>query len=138
VPSSQYGSIGSITIPYSTETIRYAFDPTTDAYKRFIGSKAQIDQLDKQQVTARTIVVLYMPFHTDSTIEKGHNRPVLGFIGTGHAVVYSEGQAISATWSKPTETSPTRILGADGQEIAFVRGRIFFQVVPIGTKVQAS
>lgn len=138
VAPDQYGSIRSLSIPYSSETINYTFDPKTDAYKRSIGASPQIDTMDHKQVMTRTVVVLYMPFHTDTTIEQGHERPVLGFIGSGRAVVYSEGQAVEATWSKPTEMAPTKIIGADGQDIAFVRGRIFFQVVPIGTKVEAS
>jgi len=137
VAAGQFGTIDAISIPYNTETINYRFVPATDSYNRYIGSDPQIDQMDGKQCTARTIVVLYMPFHTDSTINPGHDRPVLGFIGSGKAVVYSEGQAVNATWSKPTEFDPTRILGSDGHELAFVRGRIVFQVVPIGTKVKA-
>jgi hypothetical protein len=134
-PAAELGTIGTIRIPYNTVLIRYAFDPAADAYQRFVGSAAQVDPMNGQAVTARTIVVLYMPFHTDSTIEPGHNRPVLGFIGSGRAVVFMEGHSVQATWSKPSEFAPTIILGPDGTELPFVRGRIFMQVVPIGTSV---
>jgi hypothetical protein len=76
-----------------------------------------------------------MTFRTDNKIEPGHNRPVLGYIGTGTATIFMEGQAIQGTWSKASESAPTLILGPDGKELPLVRGRIFIQVVPTGTKV---
>ena len=135
VSVAERGSVQQIRIPYNTETIRSGFDAASDSYKRFIGSNPQIDSMDGQQVTARTVVVLFMPFHTDSTIEPGHNRPVLGFIGSGVAWIFSEGTLVKGRWSKAREGDPTLILGPDGQELAFVRGRIFMQVVPTGTSV---
>jgi hypothetical protein len=93
--------------------------------------------MDGKQVTARTVVVLFMSFRTDGTLEKGHARPVLGFIGSGVAWVYTEGTLVKGSWSKLHEADPTIILGPDGMELPFVRGRIFMQVVPLGTKVGA-
>ena len=60
----------------------------------------------------------------------------IGFIGTGSALVISEGRVVEATWSKAVVGAPTMILGTDGQELPLVRGRIFFQVVPKGTDVR--
>lgn len=91
--------------------------------------------MDGRRIIDRTVVVPFMAFHTDPTIEPGHDRPVLGYVGTGRALVYSESQVVAATWSKPSELAPTRILGPDGQELPFVRGRIFMQVVLLGTRI---
>ena len=135
LPAGSRGQKQAFTIPYHTVNVRYVYDPATNAYQRFVNGAAQTDQMDGQLVTARTIVVLFMTFRTDSTIEAGHNRPVLGFIGSGVAWVYTEGTLVKGRWSKPHEGDPTVILGPDGVELPFVRGRIFMQVVPIGTKV---
>ena len=124
-----------ISVPYRTVKVGYAYDPLTNSYLRSLDGKAHIDPMDGQQVSARTVVVLYMSFRTDNKIEPGHNRPVLGYIGTGKATIYMEGRAIQGTWSKASEAAPTLILGPDGTELPFVRGRIFMQVVPTGTKV---
>ena len=137
LPASGRGTVGAIQIPYHTVTIRYVYDAATNAYQRFVSGKAQVDPADGELVTARTIVVLFMPFHTSNTIEKGHNRPVLGFIGSGEAWIYSEGNLVKGRWSKPKDGDPTVITGTDGVEIPFVRGRIFMQVVPLGTKIGA-
>lgn len=86
-------------------------------------------------MTARTVVVLFMKFRTDSTIERGHNRPVLGFIGSGKARIFMEGRVVEGTWAKAGVTDPTLIYGPDGKELPLLRGRIIIQVVPIGTRV---
>jgi hypothetical protein len=137
-PATDRGTSQSMTIPYNTVRVRYDYDPSSNAYLRSINGDPQIDPADDARVVARTVIVLYMSFRTDSTIEPGHNRPVLGFVGTGKATVFMEGRAIEATWSKDGPTDPTLILGADGQEIPLLRGRIFVQVVAKSTKVSVT
>jgi hypothetical protein len=136
-PAGSRGTEQAFSIPYKTVKVGYAYDPATNAYARFLNGVAQVDPMDGGAVTARTIVVLFMTFRLDGTIEKGHSRPVLGFVGSGDAWVYTEGTLVKGRWSKPTEGDPTVILGPDGTELPFVRGRIFMQVVPIGTKIGA-
>jgi len=126
----------TITIPYNTVTVGYDYDPATDAYARSLDGQAQVDPLDGNQVSARTVIVLYMPFRTDTTIEPGHDRPVLGFIGSGEARIFMEGRQIDGRWTKLNASAPTVLRGTDGAELALVRGRIFFQIVPLGTRVR--
>jgi hypothetical protein len=64
-----------------------------------------------------------------------HVRPVVGNIGSGSAVVFKEGKAITATWKKTTNAALTRFYDSKGKEIPLVRGEIFLQSVPPGTKV---
>jgi hypothetical protein len=136
-PAADRPASQTISIPYRTGTVAYAYDPATNAYRRLLDGKPHVDPMDGKPVTARTVVVLYMAFRTDNKIEPGHNRPVLGYIGSGPATIFMEGTAIQGTWSKKSETAPTLILGPDGKELPLIRGRIFIQVVPTGTKVVA-
>jgi hypothetical protein len=125
----------TIAIPYRTVSVGYVYDPEANRYTRTLDGSTHVDPADGAAVTARTVVVLYMTFRTDSKIEPGHARPVLGFTGSGKATIFMEGAAIAGTWSKAGESAPTLILGPDGKELPLVRGRIFMQAVPIGTKV---
>ena len=93
-----------------------------------------MDPANSQKVYARNIIVLYQALTYDSKVDPGHNRPVVTDIGAGQAMVFKEGQAIKATWKKTSATALTRLYDAKGQEIPLVRGEIFIQVVPIGTK----
>jgi hypothetical protein len=137
-PPAYRGLAQSISIPYKTVTVGYTYDPRTNSYVRSLDGAAHVDPADGQVVTARTVVVLYMAFRTDSAIEPGHSRPVLTFIGSGRATIYAEGRAIEATWSKAGEDAPTLLLGDGGEELALIRGRIFMQVVPLTTEVVVS
>jgi hypothetical protein len=134
-PVADRGASQRITVPYNTVRVGYAYDPASNAYLRSLDGDPQVDPLDRQRVTARTVVVLYMKFRTDRTIEPGYNRPVLGYIGSGRAQVFAEGKMVEGTWSKGGISEPTLIVGPDGAELPLVRGRIFIQVVPLATDV---
>ena len=129
------GGRQTIRIPYRTGVVGYVYDRGRDLYLRSLDGRAQVDPTDHHRVTARNVVVLFMSFHTDSRIEPGHARPVLGAIGSGKALIFREGRLVVGTWKKDTETALTRLFDAAGAEIALVRGRTFFQIVPTGTKV---
>jgi len=137
-PVAQRPAGGSITIPYGTGTIGYTYDPAANAYLRSVAGRAQIDANDGTRVAARNVVVLFMRLSTDPQSEPGYSRPVLDQIGSGQAIVYRDGVAVAGTWRKPDVGGLTRFFDASGQEIALVRGRIFVQVVPTGTRVSST
>jgi hypothetical protein len=130
LPASQ-----RIGLRYQTGAVEYRFDRATDVYRRLLDGKPQIDPADKAPVTTRNVVVLFMPFHTDTKVEPGHSRPIVDAIGTGRALIFREGRAVEGTWSKTDQMAPTRLLDAAGNEIPLVTGRTFFQVVKVGTTV---
>jgi hypothetical protein len=125
----------TIRIPYRTGVVGYAYDPKSNLYLRSLDGRAQKDPADGKRVTTRNVVVLFMAFRIDGHIEPGHARPVVGSIGSGKAWIFREGTVISGTWRKPSQTGPTRLFDAAGHEVPLIRGRTFFQVVPLGTKV---
>jgi len=130
LPASEH-----ITIPYRTGRIDYRFDRGLDLYRRSVDGSVQIDPADGKAVTTRNVVVLFMSYKTDTKIEPGHSRPVVGNIGTGRALVLREGRMIEGTWSKAAEAAPTHLLDTAGAEIPLVTGRTFFQIVPLGTRI---
>ena len=130
LPAAQH-----LVVPYRTGRIDYRFDPASDLYRRSVDGKTQIDPADGKAVTTRNVVVLFMSFHTDSHIEPGHARPVVGDIGTGRALVYREGRRIEGTWAKTDELAATHLFDSSGAEIPLVTGRTFFQIVPLNTKI---
>jgi hypothetical protein len=135
VPLADRAATHRIRVPYRTGVVTYAYDRKSNLYLRSIDGRAQVDPADSRRVTTRNVVVLFMPFRIDTKIERGHARPVVESIGRGTAWVYSEGRLVKGTWRKTGPTQPTRLYDAAGAEIALVRGRTFYQVVPLGTKV---
>jgi hypothetical protein len=127
-----------IRIPYRTGVIDYRYDRATNRYLRSVDGHNQVDPADGKRVTTTNVVVLFQSFHTDSRIEPGHARPVIGDVGKGKAWVFRQGVVVKGTWSKATETGTTRLFDAAGVEIPLVRGRTFFQIVPAATSVRVT
>jgi hypothetical protein len=127
-----------IRIPYRTGLVQYTYDRSSNLYLRTIDGRSQFDPADGKRVTTTNVVVLFQSFHTDSTIERGHARPVIGDIGQGTAWVFREGRLLKGTWRKAGETAATRLFDTAGVEIPLIRGRTFFQIVPKATAVRAT
>lgn len=137
-PLAERPSSGSISVPYGRGVVGYSYDRNANAYLRSVAGRPQIDAGDGKRVVARNVIVLFMALSYDPQSEPGHRRPVLGQIGSGAALVFRDGASIKATWRKDAIGGLTRLYAANGVEIALVRGRIFIQVVPIGTKVSST
>jgi hypothetical protein len=134
-PAADRPASQTIRIPYRTAIIGYRYDRKSGMYRRDVDGKAQIDPADRRRVTTRNVVVLFMPYRIDTKVEPGHARPIVGSVGSGKAWVFREGTLVKGRWEKATDIAPTRLVDKAGKEIPLVRGRTFFQVVPIGTKV---
>jgi hypothetical protein len=79
-----------------------------------------------------------MRLSIDPESEPGYARPVLDQIGSGDAMVFRDGESIKGTWKKADDGGLTRFYDSSGAEIALVRGPVFIQVVPTGTKVTST
>lgn len=135
LPYDARGVKQTIKVPYRTGVIGYAYDRVRNVYRRSVDGRAQIDPADKKPVTTRNVVVLFMKVTMDTKIEPGYSRPVIANIGYGKALIFREGRLVVGRWRKGSATDLTRIFDASGRELPLVRGRTFFQIVPIGTKV---
>jgi hypothetical protein len=67
------------------------------------------------------------PDYVDSN---GTPRVNIGNTGSGKAIVFKEGKAITGTWKKDSDSALTHYYDDSGSEIPFVRGEIFIQSVP--------
>jgi hypothetical protein len=134
-PAAARGGRQTIRVPYRTGVITYDYDARSNLYRRSVDGRAQVDPADGKRVTTRNVVVLFQPYRIDTTIERGHSRPVIDIIGKGPAWVFREGRLVKGTWSKASIDGLTLLVDERGQEIPLVRGRTFFQVVATKTKV---
>ena len=57
-------------------------------------------------------------------------------IGTGKALVFQDGVAIDATWSKATRVSRTIFKNSKSKEITFNPGPVWISIVPAGNQVE--
>jgi len=132
-PASARPASQSVTIPYLAETIGYQYDPATNSYLRLVNKQLQVDPANNQQIVARNIVVMFQAYSIVPSLDK--LRPNVVNVGSGKAIVFKEGRAITGTWKKTSNTALTLLYDATGNAIPLVRGEIFMQSVPIGTAV---
>jgi hypothetical protein len=127
---------GSISVPYPANHITYQYDRVTNTYPRGVsGEPAQIDVGNGRQVAPSNVIVLYQPIGAllgSNNVKKG--RLEIDYVGHGKAMVFCNGAAIEAQWSKKSDVAPTLLTYAGGPEkgqpVPLVRGQIFIQIVP--------
>ncbi len=64
--------------------------------------------------------------------------PEFVFVGSGRAVVFTDGHRIEGTWTRPTLTSVATLTTAAGQPIALTPGRTWIQLVQAGSDAVSS
>jgi hypothetical protein len=133
---------GSITVPYSSNSVSYNYNHDTNTYPRRVsGEGIQEDAITGKQIAPSNVILLYMDVGlANCTIASCHkHRLEVNYLGKGTAMVFNNGLAIPARWSKKGEYSPTYITYASGPNagklVNMVRGQIFIQVVPNVTVV---
>jgi Protein of unknown function (DUF3048). len=128
---------GTITVVYPYESIQYRYDPSTNAYRRYIKQnsggayKAQVDAADGEAVAPRNVVILRM-FFGPLTLNDPHHRLEARDVGHGEAWIATNGHTVKGIWSKASPTAPTLLFGPDGQPITLTAGQTFVQVITLG------
>jgi Protein of unknown function (DUF3048) N-terminal domain/Protein of unknown function (DUF3048) C-terminal domain len=124
---------GSITVTYPYNTIRYAYDRTTNTYLRSVtGEKKQTDAAAGVRIAPKNVVVMRMHFGPLNDGHPGAPRLEADVVGSGTAWISTNGRTIKGTWKKTAVTKPTKFYDASGKEVTLTIGQTFVQVVPAG------
>jgi hypothetical protein len=123
---------GTIVVHYPYERITYRYDPATNRYVRFLdrSTTPQVDEADGRPVAPTNVVILRMAF---GPLDDGShkNRLEAADVGTGEAIIATNGRTVVGTWRKDGITSPTLLFGPDGAPFALTPGQTFVQVLPL-------
>lgn len=116
----------TITIDYSSFNykVEYRYDRTANAYVRLQGGVEQKDA-GGTAFAPKNVVVMYVKTRL---IDK--ERLGMETIGSGEAIVFRDGQALTGTWRKDRSEDRLRFFTADGQETELNAGMTWVQVVP--------
>lgn len=118
---------GRLTISYpGAFKVEYQYDPENNEYLRFKGGTREMDKNNSKQVAAKNVVIMYA---ASRQIEGQYND--VDVEGEGKATVYRSGKEIAGKWSKDKNKQTSKLFFYDnsGQEISFVPGQIWIQVV---------
>ena len=125
---------GKISIGYpSSYKVDYNYDFEKNLYIRVRGNKTDEDKLTSEQISAKNVVII---FAASRQIEDQYND--MDIEGEGEAIVYQNGWEIKGKWSKDKNDMKSKLFffNEAGEEIKFVPGRIWIQVVQINQEVE--
>lgn len=123
----------TLVVRYPYETVTYRYDAATNSYRRFIdeATEPQVDAADGQVVAPTNVVILRMRF---GALNDGHpekHRLDAEDIGTGEAIISTNGRIVVGTWAKDSVTGATRLFGPDGEPVTLTAGQTFVQVIAL-------
>ncbi|MBI2032926.1 MAG: DUF3048 domain-containing protein [Candidatus Levybacteria bacterium] len=113
---------------YKDYAIDWIYDKKENEYKRENGGKPHIDQNNKKQLTTKNLVVLYM---AETQLNDEEHHLLYKTKGTGKAVVFMNGKELQGRWKKDGRTDRLIISDTLGKPVTFIRGRIWFTLLPL-------
>ncbi len=117
---------------YPLYAVEWQYDSSTKMYNRVMAGEPHVDLNTGEQIAAANVVVLL-------TAEKGPIDELKHMLytttGTGKALVFQNGEAITAKWDKKTRESELRFTNAAGKDIPMARGMTWISVVDTTTDV---
>jgi len=133
------GSAQTIKVPFwesqGNYTVEWSYDATNNSYKRKNGGVEHTDLNNKKTIESKNVVI---QFERESNANDGYENNVhllYGTTGTGKALIFQNGQLIEGKWTKASRLARTKYTDAKGNEVEFVKGQIWIQTVPEGSKV---
>ncbi|MCK5084477.1 MAG: DUF3048 domain-containing protein [Candidatus Pacebacteria bacterium] len=125
---------GKLSIGYpSVYKVEYEYNAETNFYLRSKGDKEDTDRLTSEQISAKNVVIM---FAASRQIEGQYND--MDIEGEGDAIVYQNGWEIKGKWKKDKSDMKSKLYfyNEAGEEIKFVPGKIWIQVVQTNQKVE--
>ena len=146
----QRGSKGKLTLGFSAAAgmnVHYIYDPETNSFERFWAGQADVDANTGKVIAPKNVVVI---FATSRQIKDQYNDvEIEQSLKTGSEMyAYIEGREIKGNWEKKKENcvigdelvcvsnSKLRFLDEDGEEIQFIPGQIWVEVLEPGQKLE--
>jgi len=132
--NSEQRTVKVLEIGYSYPyNIKYQYNPETNSYLRWRTNKPEIDKNNSQQIEVKNIVVM----RAFSRQIEGPDYNDLDIEGSGQCQVYQNGEVIPCTWRKNKNNSKSKLyfLDENSQEIKFVPGQIWIEIVEPGQDV---
>jgi hypothetical protein len=112
--------------------VSWSYNSQNNNYMRFNGGKEHIDFETKEQLSTKNLLIQFVG-------EKGpvdeEYHMIYKTVGTGDIILFQNGDVIKGTWSKKTTNSRTMFYDKNGDEISFVRGKIWIEAVPAGNEI---
>jgi hypothetical protein len=124
-PASQHLSYFFI---YPEASVGWSYDPASNDYFYFRGSKPDIDKSTGAQLHFKNLVVIEVPESPIPGDPKGRIEQQV--IGGGKARIFRDGAMTAATWRKDAGFTQLRFYAADGSEVPMNPGPVWIAAIP--------
>lgn len=103
-------------------------------YYRENGGQPHLDKNNNQQISAKNVVII---FADESSANDGYpgGHLLYDVVGQGKGLIFQNGKVFKINWKKPKATDQIKLYDENDKEVAFVRGQIWFEILPTGNKV---
>ena len=132
------GQVAKITVNFwesqKAYTVEWNYVTATNSYKRKNGED-HIDLNNKQQLTAKNIVVQFQKESNANDGYPGNVHLLYQTTGQGQTLIFLDGKVLEGRWIKNSRGARTKFVDKNNKEIEFNRGQIWIQTVPEGSKV---
>ncbi len=112
--------------------VMWRYDSNTNSYLRFNGGQPHKDLENDTQISAKNIAVLYVK--EEGPVDREHHM-LYTVTGEGEAYLFQDGKVIEGTWEKDDAEARLKIFDDSGDEVEFVKGKIWIEVLPKGNEV---
>ncbi len=125
----------TITIPYGTNhTVKYVYNAETGRYIRYSKGKKQIDEVTKEDVTTKNIIVSFIK-NTTLDDGEGKGRQDLNNFTNADGYYITNGKAIRITCKKQYVGGQTQYVDENGNKINVNDGNTWINICPIEAQV---
>ncbi len=125
----------NITIPYATgHKVKYEYNPETKRYTRYSKNKKMTEEISKEDVTTKNIIITFARNYTlDDKENKGRQDVVT--VGELDGYYITNGKAIKIKCNKTDRKEQTKYVDLEGNEINVNDGNTWVNVCPIDADV---
>lgn len=117
---------------YEEYNVTWKYNSETGLYERFNQENPQKDLNNDEQITSKVVIVQF-------TVEKGPidelKHLLYTTVGSGKALIFQNGEVVSANWKKTSRTARTTFSSNSGKEIIFSPGKVWVEIVPYANTV---
>lgn len=120
---SQEPQADTITIDFSNPQfeVEFRYDGSTNTYVRYLAGSPHVSDDADGPIAVKNLVVITLP--ADRTTDSGA-------LGNGEALVFKDGDVITARWEKPDYQERIKIVDDENNEIPLNRGKTWIAVLP--------
>ncbi|MBX0326273.1 DUF3048 domain-containing protein [Oscillochloris sp. ZM17-4] len=113
---------------YREAYVGWSYDPASNDYLYFRGSRPHVDQRTGAQIQFKNLVVMEVPEAPIPGDPKGRIEQQV--LGEGKARIFRDGTMIEATWRKDAGFAQLRFYAADGSEVPMNPGPVWIAAIP--------